>query len=55
MEDRLRQLPKLGARLVRGREYVAHNVVCKDPASAEPTWVVETARFLGGPTAVVMS
>jgi len=39
--------------VARGREYVAQKVVCRDPASPEPTWVVETARFLGGPAAVV--
>jgi len=48
-----RRLPKLARRLARGREYVAQKVVCRDPASPEPTWVVETARFLGGPAAVV--
>ena len=50
--SRLKQLAKLGPR------YVAHNVVCKNPAAAEPSWAVETARFRGGPavapSAVVM-
>lgn len=57
LEDRLglRRRPKLRRWLARSQEYVAHNVVCKDPASVEPTWVVETARFLGGPVAAVTS
>ena len=45
------RLSKLGARGLQRRAYSAHNVVCKEPASAEPTWALETARFRGGPAA----
>ena len=50
-----RRLPKLGRRLVWSREYVARNVVSKEPASADATWVVETVRFRGGPAAAPSS
>ena len=36
----------------RRAEYLAHNVVCKNPASAQPNWVVETKHFVEGPAAI---
>jgi hypothetical protein len=44
----------LARRLARSHEYVAHNVISKDPASTEPTWAVENARFVDGPAALVV-
>jgi hypothetical protein len=45
LDEQLQRLPKLRP------GYIAHNVVCKEPASSEPRWAVETARFRGGPGA----